>query len=101
MLNNHTTTETTPYGPRLVAQSKQKTAARAREYHTQVMPSLRKNIEDSWQAGRAVKLIAEEYGVTQANALDIAMRAMERRVTQRMRIIEDSVQIMWRLRTVA
>ncbi len=73
-LNNHTTNVTTQSGPRLVAQSKQKTAS-AREVPSQVMPAMRKMIVSSFNAGRSIKQLATEYHVTQACALELVIRS--------------------------
>lgn len=93
MLTNHFTDDSAPQPPaRKPIEKERKTAARAYEYATSLMPCLRQRIIDSLRAGRDVKHCAGEFGVTQHLAMELWMRADMRRMDARLAAIEDALR---------
>lgn len=102
MFNNSTTTETAQPLARKPIQPEKKTASqRAREVPSQLMPCLRRSIEDSMRAGRGVKACAAEYNATQPLVLETWLRAELRRMDLRLQAVEDRVLPGTRLKLVA
>jgi ribosomal protein L13E len=81
--------------------TERKSAARPYEYLSSLMPCLRQQIIDSLRAGRGLKQVAAEYGVTRDLALELWVRADLRRMELRLAALEDRFGPPTRLRMVA